>query len=94
MDLNVKGREFYQLTIVTDPPVSSWEASFDNGATWVTGEPVIRIANTWRWLVAGSGFTADSTPASVISGHVKPLVRATDSPEVIVRRVPDIYLNQ
>jgi hypothetical protein len=94
MQLNVNAREFYQLTIVTDPPVDGWEASFDDGVTWVAGEPVIRIANTWRWLVSGPEFVGDATPSTTLASVGAPLIRAVDAPEVVVHRAPSIYLKR
>ena len=92
--LNRTSREFYTLTITTDPPVSGWEASFDGGTTWVAGEPTIRDANTWRWLVAGPAFVADATPASILAATSVPMLRAVDTPEVLVRRGPTITIER
>ena len=87
MKLHPLGREFYSLTVTTEPAVAAWEASFDGGETWVAGESA---GAAFRWLVAGP----DATPgdATVLAGSVAPIVRATDDPEVIVRRAPTIYV--
>jgi hypothetical protein len=86
--IHAQGRAFYTLTIVTDPQITDWEASFDGGLTWVAGEPTIRDANTWRWLVAGPGFTGDTTPAATVAQSMAPLIRAVDTPEVLVEHAP------
>ena len=88
MILHRRAREFYSLAIATEPAVAGWEASFDGGATWATGAAV---TGGWRWLVAGPQAPLDE-PASVIDRSVVPLVRAVDTPEILVRAAPTIYL--
>jgi hypothetical protein len=93
MNLSRHAREYYQLEIVTEPDVpGGWEASFDQGETWVNGSaatvgggvPVI------RWLLAGP--EADLTNAVPIVGDITPLVRAVDVPELLVRKAPPILV--
>lgn len=89
MRINRAAKEFYALDIVTDPVVTGpWEASFDGGETWVTGDA---DGAGWQWLLAGPD--ADPTDATVIDHSVSPLVRHTSNPEVIVREdVPRVTL--
>lgn len=87
MYLKKLAREFYNLSIATVPAVSGWEASFDGGATWKPGEVV---GGKVRWLVAGAD--ADPGTATVLTTSVKPLLRVTDNPEIIVRDAPTIYI--
>ena len=89
MRLQRQGREFYQLQISTDPPVEAWEASFDGGDTWVSGEAaVVEAVAVHRWLVAGP----DAGPGggTVIASSVTPMIRAIEAPETIVRTAPGI----
>lgn len=89
MNLRKDGREWYALEIETSPPVAAWEASFDNGATWLASTTV--GTDGWsRWLVAGPN--VDPTGATVLSANCKPVVRAIDNPEIIPRLGPGIYL--
>lgn len=86
MRLNPLAREYYTLAITTDPAVTSgWEASFDGGTTWVAG--TVTTSGT-SWLVAGA--QADPTGATVIAQTTEPIIRATQAPEVIVRKAPRI----
>jgi hypothetical protein len=87
MYLKRTAREYYSLAIVTDPAVASWEASFDGGTTFVAGE--VDGANT-RWLLAGPD--VDPGTATVLAASVHPMVRAADTPEIVVRDAPWVYL--
>jgi hypothetical protein len=92
MNLRRNAREFYTLEITTEPEVTSWDASFDNGSTWDAGTPAtLDGADVHRWLVAGDDADA-GTAVAVLTTSVRPLIRATDTPEVIVRAAPRIYL--
>lgn len=76
-------RRFYKLVVDADDPDPTWEASFDNGATWVTGEPFTDPDEgaAWRWLVAGP----DADPGlavAVITASVTPKLRDVDSTEI------------
>jgi hypothetical protein len=96
MRLRRESREFYDLTITTDPPVVGWEASFDSGETWHDGElvdvddPEIGALRQ-RWLVAGTE-ADDAGAVAVITRSISPLLRASDDPELVVRRGPTIYV--
>ena len=89
MNLDRAGREYYALEIVTDPPVASWEATFDAGLTWDAGTTTTGVT---RWLVAGPDATLGSAVAMLALGATKPKIRATSNPEVIVRDAPTIYV--
>ena len=56
MNLNRHAREFYTLGIVTQPPITTWEASFDAGRTWHPGE---QVGQDTRWLLRGSAIPDD-----------------------------------
>jgi hypothetical protein len=88
--LSRQGRELYVQEIVTLPALPGWEASFDGGETWVTGEGVDGQDDQWQWLVHGPDFDpenplfpdAESTP--ITASRTYPLLRAVGNPEVIV----------
>lgn len=82
MRLPKNGREIYNATIVTEPAVTGWEASFDRGTTWHT--PTMD-AEVMTWLLNGPDFTADPTASITVAASVTPLFRVVDTPEVIVR---------
>lgn len=90
MQLNSRAREFYTLTITTTPAVAAWEASFDGGTTWFAGTP---SGSSLRWLVAGRDATVGTAVAQLQQNVTLPLVRATDTPEVLVRGAPSIRQN-
>lgn len=88
MDLSRFAREYYELTLTTDPvsAPADWEASFDAGQTWVDAT---NVGGKSAWLVAGRA--ADDTGAVAVLRHsVTPLVRLTAAPEIVVRDAPDI----
>jgi len=93
MQLHAMAREFYHLGIGTEPAVTAWEASFDGGETWspATVDQPGWGADDYGWLVAGDEVDQGSAVA-VITESIKPLVRAIDSPEIVVRDAPGIYL--
>ena len=90
MILDRAAREFYALEISTTPDVAAWEASFDDGTTWVPSTTV-GTDGYYRWLVAGPD-VAPGEGATVLAASVVPIVRAIDSPEIIPRPGPGIYL--
>lgn len=98
MQLNRHGREYYELQITTttssgDPiPADGWEASFDNGVTWVAATVVTHDTTDWSaWLVAGPNAEVGAAVA-VITESLIPLVRTTDNPEIVVDYAPKILL--
>lgn len=98
MNLKRNAREYYTLGIVTDPEVTSWDATFNGGTSWVTGTPGTHtvngvVVNVHRWLIAGPTAPVDGTPvAATITTDVNPDIRATDNPEILVRDAKRIYL--
>ena len=90
MNLNRPAREFYTLGIVTQPPITTWEASFDAGRTWHPGE---QVGQDTRWLLRGSAIPDDpARPAVEVALTVRPLVRGVDDPEVVVRDAPHVIV--
>ena len=90
MNLNRHAREFYTLGIVTQPPITTWEASFDAGRTWHPGE---QVGQDTRWLLRGSAIPDDpARPAVEVALTVRPLVRRVDDPEVVVRDAPHVIV--
>ena len=91
MNLNRHAREFYTLGIVTQPPITTWEASFDAGRTWHPGE---QVGQDTRWLLRGSAIPDDpARPAVEVALTVRPLVRWVDDPEVVVRDAPHVIVS-
>lgn len=80
-------REFLKLYLTSDPAANSWELSFDFGATWLEGEPVPGAADWYRWLVAGSQAPLGEAVIQLEDGEYILLARATDLPELVVRTV-------
>ena len=99
MKLNRDAREYYRLQISaetsagTPVELDAWEASFDRGQTWQASTIATWGDDDWAsWLVAGPD--AENTDAvAVITRSCTPIVRVTDSPEVVVRDAPPIHLN-
>lgn len=92
MNISRHGREHYDINITTTPPITAWEASFDQGATWVTGTALTGEDVGWfRWLIAGPD--ADPGTAIVLPlGSCTPLGRGIDTPEIVVRDLPRITI--
>lgn len=88
------GREYYRVEITTNPVITDWDISFDQGVTWEamtydsqSGYMVI--------LVSGPDFTpevGDVAPYTELATSVMPYIRATDQPEVLIRTTPRIEL--
>lgn len=93
MNLSRYGREHYDVKPVTEPPIAAWEASFDGGATWVSGTALSGADAGWfRWLLAGPA--ADQGTATVLAvGKTEPLARGVDDTEIVVRDLPPIYVD-
>jgi hypothetical protein len=88
MNLDRLAREYYNLVITTSPEVDGWEASFDNGRTWVAGTETDDGA--WQWLVAGP--SAELGSATRLTHTVEPRLRSITNPEIIIRRAPKIIV--
>jgi hypothetical protein len=93
MDLYPWERDYYVQYIELDPPIvgSTWEASFDGGATWKTGvSTMVEVdgveVEAWAWLVAGPDYNAtdvgqsDSDTQATITESLKPKLRIKDNP--------------
>lgn len=101
MHLSKTGIERYQPNPSTTPTISAslWEASFDDGTTWVAAQ-VVSGAPTW--LVAGPDATSPGSATVLPDGvaWVVPALRFSNPPELIVRdatfdegqRPPTIHL--
>lgn len=94
MKLHRAERDYYVLTITTDPPLSgTWEASFDSGETWVTG---ISESGETSWLVAGPDFVAADVDMGeegvVLERSTTPLLRVKDDPVLDIQDGPSILL--
>jgi hypothetical protein len=92
MHLHVKERNYLTLQITTAPALTAWEMSLDGGTTWNTGTPIVDTTDKWRWLLSGPEFTpelGDTTPSiTVPRSGIVPLLRAIDTPEVIIEKAP------
>lgn len=90
MKLNRAERDYYRVSITVDPPLTgTWQASFDDGTTWIDGTTV---DDDLVWLIAGPDFDAvaegldpDDTQAT-ITGEVVPLFRLKDDPVLDVEK--------
>ena len=89
MQLSRHAREFYAVTLTTDPPVTAWEASFDGGATWAAGSRV-GVTDEYRWLVAGNAAAVGAAVAVLAPGTHPVLTRTTSGVEIVVRNIPSI----
>ena len=106
MRLERRGREYYILTIVSQPPsvATDWKASFDDGVTWVTGVAQTgydrngALVTGVGWLLAGPLFAADAmpNPAGTVTlaniEVIRPALRLIAAPEVPIRSAPAIHL--
>jgi len=95
MILEKTGREYYNLAITTLPAVTDWEASFDGGTTWLDGTAGIAGDGTAvvQWLLAGPDADQGAAVAVLATGVTRPLIRGTESPELIVRDAPKIVVD-
>lgn len=86
MKLNPAAREYAGVRIVTTPAIAAdaWEASFDHGLSWY---PATVRDGASTWLLAGPLFVgAEVTNQVTVPTSTVALVRATDTPEVLVRK--------
>lgn len=84
MRLDRRGQEYAHFPVTGAPAnAAALEVSFDSGATWqvTTWNTDKTVASI---LVAGPSLTA---PAGVVLplGRTQPLLRLTDTPEVVIR---------
>lgn len=99
MRLDRHARENYELQIATtasdgDPiAAGEWEASFDGGENFVAATVITHDTEDWSaWLLAGPDAEV-GTSVAVLSRSMRPLVRAVDNPEIIVRDAPRVVLH-
>lgn len=102
MMLSRHARIWWRKGITSDPPVAGWQASFDNGATWVDAITQALVPawdpDDYGWLIAGPDCTeTDATAPGIPVVHLDvdcpiPLLRAIDNPEVVVEHEDGIFL--
>ena len=103
MNLSRFGRKWYELEIATEPQITSgWEATFDNGTSWVNAEvvtnpvppPVRATAVVVRWLIQGPNAASGAQPPDYIleAASVAPVIRAANDPELEAFQGPIIIL--
>lgn len=94
MKLTRIGREYLTVSIETDPAVTGWEASFDGGTTWATGEEVtVGTSTAWRWLLAGPDVAQPDVSGQItLDATTTVVLRAIDNPEVLIRKGPRVSL--
>lgn len=90
MIIDNKACEWMKLTIVTEPATvaTDWEASIDDGLTYVTAQ---NVDSASAWLVAGPDYAGAEFPdftTVTASTHVK--VRLIEAPETVIRSAPRI----
>ena len=90
MIIDAAACEWMKLSITTEPATTptDWEASIDEGTTWVSAQDVGGLSG---WLVAGPDYAGVSTPDFTTAlGVVKVKVRLIDLPETIIAVAPRI----
>lgn len=86
MFLPPTGSEYYDQTIITVPQLTNWEASFDDGTTWIPAVTDPNDNTHYRWLLKGPNCPQADGSATLISAETQPLIRAIGNPEVIIRK--------
>jgi hypothetical protein len=102
VNLSRFAQKWYEVEIFTDPQIlTGWEATFDDGTSWIVGEvvadPVPAPANPGavvvRWLLAGPDAPPlDQVPDFVITAGVQPVLRAPAEPEAEALTGPMVIL--
>lgn len=91
MNLDPHARRYYRLEIDVVPGAfapTEWEASFDDGVTWVRA---ISVEGLPAWLIAGPLVPAAAPAVAVIPlGSTTPRVRLIADNEIEVREAPTI----
>lgn len=82
--------EYYDPGPVTEPALTDWAASFDDGANWVPGTPHPEDASRPVWLLAGPDAPNPPGGALVLADSVNPQLRGSGGQETIVRPAPRI----
>lgn len=86
VQMNRHERKFVQFKLATDPAVTDWELSFDDGTTWHPGEAIPGQPDTYRWLVSGSRVSLGGAVVQLGTGSYELVVRAISNPELVVKR--------
>lgn len=91
MKINPSACEYYRLRIDSSPtiPASSWQLSIDDGATWHSSTIVDGLP---AWLVCGPDYAGPESAARLTESLTRPLIRAVENPETVIRRTPKIVL--
>ena len=92
MKLDREARQFYDPGPMTEPAsaAANWEASFDGGETWLA--PTDILNDRPRWLVAGPDAEVGSAAVVITQDTLRPQLRLTTPPELIVVHAPYIWL--
>lgn len=99
MILDSAACEWYGLKIdtVPDAPSTDWEASFDEGATYLPATPIAGVIDGQTveglagWLIAGPNYDGDSEPDFATAVAYTPVkVRLIDNPETVIHDAPRI----
>jgi hypothetical protein len=90
--LEAEAKQFYDPNPVATPPVDAgaWEASFNDGATWVA--PTDVTEGRPRWLVAGPESDTTGAAAVITQSTLRPRLRVSNPPEMVVLEGPYIWL--
>lgn len=84
MNLAPDGREFANWIVTGADEDTTLEVTFNDGTTW---HPLERTGTSARVLVAGPTATGNPGGTVVLAvGRNTARIRATDNPEVVVRR--------
>jgi hypothetical protein len=84
MRLPSAGREYATWTVTSSEEGIALEATFDDGTTWHPLETI--DATTFRALIAGPDATTNPPGTIVLTlGRHFGQIRATDTPEIIIR---------
>lgn len=93
-ELSRLGREYYRVEINTNPAITDWEISFDQGENWTDMEYDSQTGYM-QILVAGPDFvlpSGDVAPYVSLASSVMPYIKASDQPEILIRKTPRIEL--
>lgn len=86
MELPRKGREYLRLTLAGVPSDATVAVSFDEGGAW---HDCTKVGSEYRLLVCGPD-AEDTTDAVVVSVNCMPVVRVTDTTEVVLRHTGNV----
>lgn len=86
-------REPIEFELVTDPPITAWEASFDDGDTWHPGQAVTGKAGHYQWLVAGAAADKGAAVVQLGLGSHEVIVRGAAGSTLVVRDLAIIEID-